>query len=147
MFGDTSHQWQRELLPQSPHAGGGVPGNPRVLALEPDFIGPKARTEKQDCELNATKRWVERHAALAAKKVILLGDSTTLLTFNLLAFLAHTFLELVDIPYRAIRQKLSARKTFFHDFTTLTKYLFFESWSQLMAFMIEQLEIEPADTG
>jgi hypothetical protein len=73
--------------------------------------------------------------------------STTLLTLNLLAFLAHTFLELVDTPYRAIRQKLSARKTFFHDFTTLTKYVFFESWSQLRAFMVEQLEIEPADTG
>jgi hypothetical protein len=52
--------------------------------------------------------------------------STTLLTLNLLAFLAHTFLELVDLPYRAIRQTLSARKTFFHDFTTLTKYLFSE---------------------
>jgi hypothetical protein len=49
--------------------------------------------------------------------------STTLLRLNCLAFLAHTFLELVDTPYRAIRQKLSARKTFFHDFTTLTKYL------------------------
>jgi hypothetical protein len=73
--------------------------------------------------------------------------STTLLTLNLLAFLAHTFLELVGTPYRAIRQKLSARKTFFHDFTTLTKYVFFESWSQLMAFMVEQLEIEPVDTG
>jgi hypothetical protein len=68
-------------------------------------------------------------------------------TLNLLAFLAHTSLELVDTPYRALRQTLSARKTFFHDFTTLTQYLFFESWSQLMAFMVEQLEIEPADTG
>jgi hypothetical protein len=272
-------------------------GNPKVLALEPEFIGPKARAEKQDCELNAAKRWVERHAALAAKKVILLGDdlfskdpfckalllhgfhfilgckpdshqtlyeegaafertgdlqtfsigrwnerfherapyrdmnqwprnggetalevhwveltltrtdtgevlyknafitdfpltpsnvpplvqaervrwkvenetnnllktqgyplqhhygpghpflSTPLLTLNLLAFLAHPFLELVDTPYRAIRQTLSARKTFFHDFTTLTKYLFFESESQWMAFMVEPLEIEPADTS
>jgi hypothetical protein len=274
-----------------------VPGNPRVIALEPEFIVPQDGTEKQDCELNAAKRWIERHAALAAKKVILLGDdlfskdpfckdllrhgfhfilvckpdshktlyeevaafekagdldtfsirrwngrfheratyrylnqlplngnatalhvnwveltlsrtdtgevlyhnafitdfpltqanvpqivqagrarwkvenennnvlktkgyhlehnyghgnqflSSTLLTLNLLAFLAHTFLEFVDTQYRVIRQTLSARKTFFHDFTTLTKYFFFESWSQLMAFMIEQLEIEPADTG
>ena len=73
--------------------------------------------------------------------------STTLLTLNLLAFLAHTFLEVVDTQYRTIRQVLSARKTFFHDFTTLTKYLFFDSWSHLMAFMAEQLEIEPANTG
>jgi hypothetical protein len=73
--------------------------------------------------------------------------STTLLTLNLLAFLAHTFLQFVDTRYQAIRQTLSARKTFFHDFTTLTKYFFFESWSHLMAFMVKQLEIEPADTG
>jgi len=37
---------------------------------------------------------------------------------NLLAFLAHTFLEFVDLTYRAIRQKLAARKRFFHDFNT-----------------------------
>lgn len=73
--------------------------------------------------------------------------STTLLTLNLLAFLAHTFLEVVDTQYRTLRQVLSARKTFFHDFTTLTKYLFFDSWSHLIAFMAEQLEIEPANTG
>jgi hypothetical protein len=47
--------------------------------------------------------------------------STTLLTLNLLAFLAHTFLEFVNTHYRPIRHKLSARKTFFHDFTALTK--------------------------
>ena len=51
--------------------------------------------------------------------------STTLLTLNLLAFLAHTFLQFIDTRYQAIRQTLSARKTFFHDFTTLTKYVFF----------------------
>jgi hypothetical protein len=73
--------------------------------------------------------------------------STTLLTLNLLAFLAHTFLEVVDTQYRTIRHVLSARKTFFHDFTTLTKYFFFDSWSHLIAFMAEQLEIEPANTG
>jgi hypothetical protein len=73
--------------------------------------------------------------------------STTLLILNLLAFLAHTFLEVVDTQYRTIRPVLSVRKTFFHDFTTLTKYLFFDSWSHLIAFMAEQLEIEPANTG
>jgi hypothetical protein len=44
------------------------------MALEPEFIGPKARAKKQECELNAAKRWIERNAALAAKKVIILGD-------------------------------------------------------------------------
>jgi hypothetical protein len=40
--------------------------------------------------------------------------STPLLTLNLLAFLAHTFFQFIDLPYQAIRQTLSARKTFFH---------------------------------
>jgi hypothetical protein len=48
-----------------------TPGNPRVIALEPEFIGPQEGAKKQDCELNAAKRWLERNAALAAKKVII----------------------------------------------------------------------------
>src|ERR687895_2710692 len=51
-----------------------APGNPRVIALEPEFIGPPDGAKKQDCELNAANRWLERNAALAAKKVIILGD-------------------------------------------------------------------------
>jgi hypothetical protein len=51
-----------------------APGNPRVLALEPEFSVPQGGTEKQDCELNAAKRWIKRQAALAAKEVIILGD-------------------------------------------------------------------------
>ena len=68
--------------------------------------------------------------------------SATLLTLNLLAFLAHTFLAFVDQTYQAVRKKLSARKTFFHDFNALTKYLFFESWKHLITFRAQQLEIE-----
>jgi hypothetical protein len=51
-----------------------APGNPRAIALEPEFIGPKARAKKQECELNTAKRWIERNAALAAKEVIISGD-------------------------------------------------------------------------
>jgi hypothetical protein len=67
--------------------------------------------------------------------------SSTMVTLNLLAFLAHTFLEFVDLTYRAIRQKLAARKRFFHDFNTLTKYLLFDSWNHLMNFMAAKLKI------
>lgn len=269
-----------------------APGNPKVIALEPEFILPQDGAVKQDCELNAAKRWIERNAPLAQKKVIILGDdlfsrepfcqllcskgfhfilvckpdahqtlyewvdsleksndleafsvqkwngrfherwryrsaqqlplkdgeqvlkvnwvelsithaqtgetlyknafitdfplehatvplivhagrsrwkvenennnvlktkgyhlehnyghgkhslSATLLTLNLLAFLAHTLLEFVDHTYQAVRKKLSARKTFFQDFKALTKYLFFDNWEHLMTFMAQQLEIE-----
>jgi hypothetical protein len=51
-----------------------APGHPRVIALEPAFIVPQDGAKKQDCELNAAKRWIERNATLAAKQVIILGD-------------------------------------------------------------------------
>jgi hypothetical protein len=268
-----------------------TPANSRILSLEPEFITPQDGSVKQDCELNAAKRWIERNEQLAKKRVIILGDdlfsrepfcklllskefhfvlvckpdshktlyewvdsfeksndisrfstrkwngrfhenwhyryinqlpikdgedvlavnwveltithtetkeiiyknafitdfpidltnaavivqagrsrwkvenennnvlktkgyhlehsyghgkkflSSVMVTLNLLAFLCHTFLELVDSKYKAIRKTLAARKRFFNDFTTLTKYLFFNSWEHLMSFMFEQLKI------
>ena len=73
--------------------------------------------------------------------------ANTLLTLNLLAFLSHTFLEFVDIKYKAVRSALSARKEFFNDLKTLTKYIFFNSWSQLISFMFEMLELDPLSSG
>lgn len=66
-----------------------------------------------------------------------------LLTLNLLAFLFHTVLELVDAKYRLLRQALGPRRTFFNDIKTLTRYLYFQSWQHLLDFMIEQLELSP----
>ena len=59
-----------------------------------------------------------------------------LLTLNLLAFLFHTVLHLVDVPYQQIRQQRGTRKGFFNDMQALTKYFWFESWQQLIAFML-----------
>jgi len=273
-----------------------APDNNKVIALEPEFITPQDGSAKQDCELNAAKRWIERNSSLSARKVIILGDdlfsknpfcnllleldfrfilvckpsshttlyqyvaeleqtdgisiisqrkwngkfhelhtyryannlpikqgddalsvnwveltvintktqdllyknsfitdfkidrinvqsivqagrtrwkvenennnilktkgyhlehnfghgnkflSNTLLTLNLAAFLAHTFLEFVDTKYKAVRSVLSVRKTFFNDLKALTKYLFFNSWSQLIDFMFKQLEIKSIPT-
>jgi len=64
-----------------------------------------------------------------------------LLTLNLLAFLFHTVLSLVDEKYLLLRQTLSARKTFFNDIRALTRYILFESWAHLLDFMIEGLEL------
>ena len=66
-----------------------------------------------------------------------------LLTLNLLAFLFHTILELVDAKYRLLRQHLATRRTFFNDIQTLTRYLYFDSWQHLLDFMIKQLELQP----
>jgi hypothetical protein len=71
-----------------------------------------------------------------------------LLTLNLLAFLVHSVLEIGDEQYRLLRQALGARKTFFNDMRALTRYLYFDSWHHLLAFMIQQLELlPPPDTG
>ncbi len=52
-----------------------APGSQRVIALAPEMISPQDGTEKQDCEYEAAKRWMERWAPLlAAQKVTLLGD-------------------------------------------------------------------------
>ena len=61
----------------------------------------------------------------------------TLLTLNLLAFLFHTVLHLVDTAYQRIREKRGTRKGFFQDIQTLTKYLLFDSWQHLIDFMLE----------
>ena len=274
-----------------------APNNNKVIALEPEFITPQDGSAKQDCELNAAKRWIQRNSSLSDRKVIITGDdlfsrdpfckqlvtngfhfilvckpsshktlyqhvaepeqtagittisrrewngqfhelhtyryannlpikqgddalsvnwveltvintktreilyknsfitdfkidrtnvlsivqagrtrwkvenennnilktkgyhlehnfghgdkflANTLLTLNLAAFLAHTFLEFVDKKYKAVRSVLSVRKTFFNDLKALTRYLFFSSWSQLINFMFEQLEIKPISTG
>jgi len=40
-----------------------APWQPQVVCLEPEFITPQDGHEKQDCEQQAIKRWVQRHAA------------------------------------------------------------------------------------
>ena len=71
--------------------------------------------------------------------------SALLATFNILAFLFHTLLELVDEKYRLIRGKLPSRQTFFDDVRALTRYLYFESWDGLLGFMMRGLELEVGD--
>ena len=51
------------------------PASTQVYCLEPEFIVPQDGSEKQDCEQNAFKRWVERHAQrLADHSVTMLAD-------------------------------------------------------------------------
>jgi len=62
-----------------------------------------------------------------------------LATFNLLAFLFHTLLDLLDTQYHQLRRTLVSRKTFFDDLRALTRYLCFASWVQLLTFMLQGL--------
>lgn len=60
-----------------------------------------------------------------------------LLTLNLIAFLFHTILGYVDERYQQIRQIRGTRKGFFQDIVALTKYFWFESWTALIEFMLD----------
>ena len=70
--------------------------------------------------------------------------ASLLLSLNLLAFLFHTVLDLVDEQYRAIRQALGTRRRFFQDLDALLRYFQFENWDDVLAFMFKGLEL---DTG
>ena len=69
--------------------------------------------------------------------------SMVLLTLNLLAFLFHTVLHLVDESYQRIRQHKGTRQGFFNDIKALTQYFIFESWDHLILFMLGDAEISP----
>jgi hypothetical protein len=70
--------------------------------------------------------------------------ASLLLSLNLLAFLFHTVLDLVDEQYRAIRQALGTRRRFFQDIEALLRYFQFENWDEVLTFMFNGLEL---DTG
>ena len=66
--------------------------------------------------------------------------SSVLTSLIILAFLVHTVLEWMDDPYQRLRRKLPSRQRLFGDIRTLTSYLCFESWGDLMTFMLQSFE-------
>ena len=59
-----------------------------------------------------------------------------LLSLNLLAFLFHNVLDLVNSSYQQIRKNLVTRKIFFNDIRALLKYICFQSWSDLFMYIL-----------
>lgn len=68
--------------------------------------------------------------------------ASLLLALNLLAFLFHTVLDLVDEKYRLIRQELRTRRKFFQHVETLLCYFVFPSWADLLSFMFKGLQLD-----
>jgi hypothetical protein len=69
--------------------------------------------------------------------------SSTLLSLNLLAFLFHTVLQLIDSSYQEIRRKRGTRRGFFQDILSLTKYFLFDGWQHLIEFMLGDAPVFP----
>jgi len=74
--------------------------------------------------------------------------SEFLLSLNLLAFLFHTVLDLVNTTYQKIRDLLVTRSTFFNDIRTLLKYFWFKNWQDLFLFILtENVPIKPINSS
>lgn len=91
------------------------------------------KTENENHNVLKTKGYHLEHNFGHGQKHL----SATLLTLNLIAFLFHTVLQMVDTAYQKIRQKRGTRRGFFQDILSLTKYLLFEGWQALIDFMLE----------
>jgi len=68
--------------------------------------------------------------------------SSLLLSLNLLAFLFHTVMGLVDEKYQRLRKELRKRRKFFQHVETLLEFLLFDSWDSLFSFMCRGLELD-----
>lgn len=101
------------------------------------------KIENENNNVLKTKGYHLEHNFGHGKKYL----SSVLLTFNLLAFLFHTVLEIMNEKYKQIREDLPTRKTFFDDIRALTRYICFDSWDAMLAFMARGLEIEIPDTS
>jgi hypothetical protein len=72
--------------------------------------------------------------------------SALLASLNILAFLFHSILDIMDEKFQVLRDYLP-RKTFFSDLRALMRYVFFDSWDNLLSFMMDSLSLKVPDTG
>jgi hypothetical protein len=91
------------------------------------------RTENENHNVLKTRGYHLEHNFGHGKQHL----ASFILTLNLLAFLFHTILHLVDERYQLARMQRGTRRGFFQDVFCLTKYLLFESWHHLLDFMLD----------
>ncbi len=101
------------------------------------------KIENENNNILKTKGYNLTHNFGHGKKYL----SSLLMTFNLLAFLFHTVLEIFDVKYKIIRENLPTRKTFFDEIRALTRYHCYDSWDHMLLFMIHGLELDVPDTS
>lgn len=101
------------------------------------------KVENENNNVLKTKGYHLEHNFGHGKKYL----SSLLLTLNILAFLFHTVLGMMDDKYQLVRDNLPTRQTFFDDIRALTRYICFDSWDHMLTFMIHGLELEVPDTS
>jgi TfoX/Sxy family transcriptional regulator of competence genes len=97
------------------------------------------KIENEDFNTLKTKGYHFEHNFGHGKQYL----AQTLLSLNILAFLFHTVLELLDEKCAALRQMLPRRDTFFQHIAALTQYLPFADWQSLLEFMLRGLRDGP----
>jgi hypothetical protein len=60
------------------------------------------------------------------------------LSLNLLAFLFHTVLDLVNYTYQKTRELLVTRTSFFNNIRTLLKFIWFKNWLEFFSFILTE---------
>jgi len=98
------------------------------------------KTENENHNVLKTKGYNLEHNFGHGQKHL----ASFLLTLNLLAFLFHTILQLVDRSYQQIRKQRGTRQGFFQDILSLTKYFLFDSWQHLIDFMLSDSVVSRA---
>jgi len=95
------------------------------------------KIENEDINTLKTKGYHIEHNFGHGKQYL----AQTLLSLNILAFLFHTVLELLDRRCALIRRTLPRRDTFFQHLSVLTQYVCFDGWQQMMLFMLTGLKL------
>jgi hypothetical protein len=98
------------------------------------------KIENEDFNTLKTKGYHFEHNFGHGKRYL----SQTLLSLNLLAFLFHTVLEILDERCAWLRKTLARRDTFFQHIAALTQYPCFANWQSLLWFMMRALQDGPA---
>ena len=90
------------------------PESNHVISLQPEFIENHDGYEKQDCEQNACKRWLEKYGKHYSKDgITILGDdlySTNVFCEHLLSLQFNFILVCKDGSHKALYNELEAKK-------------------------------------
>jgi hypothetical protein len=145
------HYYHSVITPTIVH-----PDNKKVIPLMQEFIDNNDGMNKQDCEINGSKRWIDTFENTTDKKLIILGDdlysrelSKTLCSLNILAFLFHTVQELEDKSYQELKKEIGSREKFFGGINFLTTMFNFRSFNHMIEFILksrqtnENINMEP----
>ena len=65
------------------------------------------------------------------------GLSELLFSLNILSFLLHTLILLIDNEYKEVYNLAGKRKEFFNHIKTLTTLFYYKSWEDLLSMMKE----------